>query len=73
MDLREIGWDVGDWIHLVQDSDQWWALVTPYNVVVGYQCFKGPCKALLKNTRRNSTLNTSPLNNINKPFITRKE
>jgi hypothetical protein len=27
MDLREIGWDVGDWIDLAQDRDQWRALV----------------------------------------------
>jgi hypothetical protein len=27
MDLREIGWDGGDWIDLVQDRDQWRALV----------------------------------------------
>jgi hypothetical protein len=27
MDLREIGWDGGDWIDLVQDRDQWSALV----------------------------------------------
>jgi hypothetical protein len=25
--LREIGWDGMDCIHLVQDRDQWWALV----------------------------------------------
>jgi hypothetical protein len=29
MDLREIGWDGGDWIDLAQDRDQWWALVNP--------------------------------------------
>jgi hypothetical protein len=23
MDLREIGWEVVDWMHLVQDRDQW--------------------------------------------------
>jgi hypothetical protein len=23
MDLREIGWDGVDWIHLAQDGDQW--------------------------------------------------
>jgi hypothetical protein len=28
MDLREIGWDRTDWIDLVQDRDQWWALVS---------------------------------------------
>jgi hypothetical protein len=27
MDLREIGWDGGDWIDLAQDRDQWMALV----------------------------------------------
>jgi hypothetical protein len=27
MDLREIGWDVMDWIDLDQDRDQWRALV----------------------------------------------
>jgi hypothetical protein len=27
MDLREVGWDGMDWIKLVQDRDQWRALV----------------------------------------------
>jgi hypothetical protein len=27
MDLREIGWDVMDWIDLAEDRDQWKALV----------------------------------------------
>jgi hypothetical protein len=27
MDLREIGWDGMDWIHLAEDRDQWRALV----------------------------------------------
>jgi hypothetical protein len=27
MDLRKIGWDGMDWIHLAQDRDQWRALV----------------------------------------------
>jgi hypothetical protein len=27
MDLREIGWDGVDWIHLVQGRDQWADLV----------------------------------------------
>jgi hypothetical protein len=27
MDLREIGWKVVDCTHLVQDRDQWWAVV----------------------------------------------
>jgi hypothetical protein len=35
MDLREIGWDVTDWIHLAQDRDQWRALVnTVMNLLV---------------------------------------
>jgi hypothetical protein len=27
MDLREIGWEGVDWIHMVEDSDQWRDLV----------------------------------------------
>jgi hypothetical protein len=27
MDLREIGWESVDWIHLAQDRDQWRAVV----------------------------------------------
>jgi hypothetical protein len=27
MDLREIGWEGVDWIHLTQDRDKWKALV----------------------------------------------
>jgi hypothetical protein len=27
MDLREIGWDVVDWMDMSQDRDQWRALV----------------------------------------------
>jgi hypothetical protein len=27
MDLRKIGWEGVDWMHLVQDRDQWWAVV----------------------------------------------
>jgi hypothetical protein len=27
MDVREIGWERVDWIHLAQDRDQWRALV----------------------------------------------
>jgi hypothetical protein len=26
MDLREIGWEDVDWIHLAQDRNQWWTL-----------------------------------------------
>jgi hypothetical protein len=34
IDLREIGWDVMDWIYLAQDRDQWRALV---NTVMNLQ------------------------------------
>jgi hypothetical protein len=27
MDLREVGWEDVDWMHVAQDRDQWWALV----------------------------------------------
>jgi hypothetical protein len=27
IDLREIGWEGVDWVHLAQDRDQWWAVV----------------------------------------------
>jgi hypothetical protein len=27
MDLREIGWDDVDWMHVAQNREQWWALV----------------------------------------------
>jgi hypothetical protein len=27
MDLREIGWEIVDWMHLAQDRDQWQVLV----------------------------------------------
>jgi hypothetical protein len=27
MDLRKIGWEDVEWIHLAQDKDDWWALV----------------------------------------------
>jgi hypothetical protein len=28
MVLREIRWEGVEWIHLAQDSDQWWALLS---------------------------------------------
>jgi hypothetical protein len=34
IDLREIGWEVVDWIHAAQDRDQWQALV---NMVMNLQ------------------------------------
>jgi hypothetical protein len=27
MNLKEIGWEIVDWMHLSQDRDQWWILV----------------------------------------------
>jgi hypothetical protein len=27
MDLRKIGWEEVDWIHLAQDKGLWWAVV----------------------------------------------
>jgi len=27
IDLREMGWEVVDWIHLARNRDQWWAVV----------------------------------------------
>jgi hypothetical protein len=27
MDLREIGWEGMDWMHLAQGRGQWWAVV----------------------------------------------
>jgi hypothetical protein len=34
VDLKEIRWDVLDWIALAQDRDRWWALV---NLVMNLQ------------------------------------
>jgi hypothetical protein len=34
MDLREIGWDVVDWMDMAQDRDQWRALV---NTVLNFR------------------------------------
>jgi hypothetical protein len=39
MDLREIGWDDGDWIDLAQDRDQWRAPVNQVmKLLVGKSC-----------------------------------
>jgi hypothetical protein len=27
MDLREMGWEGVEWIHLTQDRDRWWVLM----------------------------------------------
>jgi hypothetical protein len=31
MNLREIGWEGGDWIYLPQEMDLWWALQNTVN------------------------------------------
>jgi hypothetical protein len=39
-DLREIGWEGVDWMHLAQDRDQWQAVVnTVMNLRVSYKEF----------------------------------
>jgi hypothetical protein len=38
VDLREIGYEGVDWMHLDQDRDQWWAVVnTVMNIRVPYR------------------------------------
>jgi hypothetical protein len=38
MYLRELGWEVVDWMHLAQDRDQWWAVVnTVMSLWVSYR------------------------------------
>jgi hypothetical protein len=32
MDLREIGWEGVDWIHLAQDRDKWLAVVNTNSI-----------------------------------------
>lgn len=27
LDLKEIGWEGMDWIHLAEDRDKWWAVM----------------------------------------------
>jgi len=34
LDLREIGWEGVDWMHMACDNNQWWALM---NKVMNYQ------------------------------------
>jgi hypothetical protein len=34
MDLREVGWEGVDWIHLPQDRDQWQAFVNTVNEAI---------------------------------------
>jgi hypothetical protein len=38
MDPREIGWEGVDWMHMVQDRDQWLACV---NMVMNFGFCKG--------------------------------
>jgi len=38
MDLREVGWEGVNWIHLTQDRDQWQACV---NTVMGFYKRRG--------------------------------
>jgi hypothetical protein len=33
MNLREIGWEGVEWMHLVQDRDQWQALVNRFHKI----------------------------------------
>jgi hypothetical protein len=35
VDLREIRWEVVDWMHLAQDRDQWQALVNTVSITGG--------------------------------------
>jgi hypothetical protein len=41
MDLREIGWGGKDWIHLVEERDQWRAVV---NMIVNLHTPQNVCK-----------------------------
>jgi hypothetical protein len=34
MDVRKVGWEVVDWMHLAQDWDMWWAVV---NMVMNFR------------------------------------
>jgi hypothetical protein len=43
MNLREIGWDIMDWIDLAQERDQWRALV---NTVMNFRVPKNVGKFL---------------------------
>jgi hypothetical protein len=44
MDIREIGWEVVDWLHLAQDKDHWRGLV---NTVMNTASQKGLCSMKL--------------------------
>jgi hypothetical protein len=35
MNLREIQWKDVDWMHLAQDTDQWWALINTVSIKGG--------------------------------------
>jgi hypothetical protein len=36
MDLKEIGWEDVDWIHVAQDMDQWRAFVNRFGIYYEY-------------------------------------
>jgi hypothetical protein len=35
MNVTEIGWEGVDWVHLAQNRDQWWTLVTALSASAG--------------------------------------
>jgi len=37
MNLREIGWNEVDWVHVIQNRDQWWALVCRHQWASGFR------------------------------------
>jgi hypothetical protein len=43
MELREIEWDVVDWIYMAQDRDQWRALVNTAALNVNIMNYTGWC------------------------------
>jgi hypothetical protein len=49
MDIREIGWDVMDWIDLTQDRDEWRVLV---NTVINFRIPQNVEKFLSSFSRR---------------------
>jgi hypothetical protein len=57
MDLREVGWEVLDWMHLAQDRDQWRALVSTVMNIWGYiKAGEFPGRFLKKGSTSQDTL-----------------